>query len=449
MKNTIISFILPLLLMCSTTDVSAQKKSVSPYLGWNSFDCYGNDITHELTMSNLEAFIERLKPAGYEYFVIDAGWYAEPGKGNRLDEYGRLLPSEHFFPDGFSAIIDYAHRHGVKFGLHMMRGIPREAVQKNLKIKGTGVSARDIADTSDFCAWSSLMYGVDMTRPHAQAYYDSVMELMAEWGVDFIKYDDISHKPDEIKAVAKAIGKSGREIILSISPDAGQMDMTEEVLDAYRMADMVRITRDLWDLQEDIDITFDKWEKMQRYSSLGFWLDLDMLPLGHIRTLYPTTSEEVGLTRGYERQDNFSSAQKRTFITQRALAASPIFMGGALTSSPQYVFELITDTDMLECNQNGICAELIKRISDYGAKFDIWAAEDRDTEDAGWIGIFNRGEYLNKIKVSMEDLGLSPDKGYILYDIWNKRPLPDADEHIFTIDANDVLFIRYKTKPVK
>lgn len=414
-----------------------------PYLGWNSFDCYGNEINAEQTWANLKAFIEKLKPSGYEYFVIDAGWYRTPGKENRMDEYGRLLPSEYYFPDGFKDIIDYAHKNGVKFGLHMMRGIPRDAVKNNTVIKGTRINAKEIANVNDTCLWNSQMYGVDMSKKSAQAYYDSVVELMAEWGVDFIKYDDISHKPEEIKAVASAIKKSGRDIVLSISPDAGDMKI-EDAIDAYKMADMVRITRDIWDLQEDIEISFEKWEQMQKYSSMGFWLDLDMLPLGHIRTTYPLSSSEVGLTRGYERFDNYTSAQKRTFVTQRALAASPIFMGGALVSSPNYVIELITEPEMLKCNQNAITASLIYRVSNYGDRFDVWSANHKSNKKEGWIGIFNRAEYYNKIKLSKSDLGLDSDSKYYLYDIWGKRSIADGVDFIFEIPANDVLFIHYK-----
>ena len=166
----------------------------SPFLGWNSYDCYGSHINEKYTNENLDAFIQKLKPFGYEYFVLDAGWYRHfdlkrgeewPTDGDKahlnIDEFGRFLPSDVLFPGGFQTIIDKAHKHHIKFGLHMMRGIPREAVKKNTKIKGTTYFAQDIADTSDICNWSTLMYGVDMDKPGAQEYYNSVLELLASW----------------------------------------------------------------------------------------------------------------------------------------------------------------------------------------------------------------------------------------------------------------------------
>ena len=144
------------------------------------------------------------------------------------------------FPTGLGALVEFAHQHGVKFGLHLMRGIPRKAVELDLPIKGTAHSARDIANVDDICSWSSLNYGIDMDKPGAQEYYNSVAELAAGWGIDFIKYDDIVHKPREINAVADAIARTGRRIILSISPGD---DIDPAHYETYQRADMIRISR--------------------------------------------------------------------------------------------------------------------------------------------------------------------------------------------------------------
>ena len=449
-----------MLLAFIITIVGARAQSShqpgAPFLGWNSYDCYGTHINEKLTYENLDAFIEKLKPNGYEYFVLDAGWYRhydlKPGEiwptdGDKMhltfDEFGRFIPSAVYFPNGLKPIIDYAHKHGIKFGLHMMRGIPREVVEKNMPIKGTNYFAKEIANVNDTCSWSSLMYGIDMDKPGAQEYYNSVLELMAEWGVDFIKYDDIVHKPREINAVADALGKTGREIVLSISPGN---DINPEYYETYQRADMIRISRDVWDLQKDIDITFERWEQILPYADKGFWLDMDMIPFGHIRVNYPVTKNKLRSGRGYERMDNFSYAQKKTFITQRAMAASPLFMGGTLTTSPNIVFELITNTDMLVCNQNGVTGQLVTRISTYSEKVDIWKATHKTNENEGWIGVFNRNAYMEMIKIKKEELGLEKEFSYSLYDIWGKRIIEDAESFIFEISADDVVFIHYRAK---
>jgi len=431
-------------------------ETTAPFLGWNSYNCYGSNINDELTNSNLDAFIEKLKPSGYEYFVLDAGWFRhydlKPGEiwptdGDKaylaIDEYGRFIPSDVLFPKGFIEIIEKAHNQGIKFGLHLMRGIPRDVVKRNLPIKGTKYFARDIANVNDTCNWSSLMYGVDMDKPGAQEYYNSVAELLASWGVDFIKYDDIVHKPREINAVANAIEKCGKKIVLSISPGN---DINPEYYETYKRAQMIRITRDIWDLKEDIDITFERWEQILPYAGKGFWLDMDMIPFGHIRVNYPVTKNKLKATRGYERMDYFTYAQKKTFITQRAMAASPLFMGGALTTSPNTVFELITDPGMLQCNQNGVTGKLVTRISTYGEKVDVWQTPHKTNANEGWIGVFNRNQYMEIIRFDKKELGLNAEMSYSLYDIWGKKIIDDDTSFIFEIQADDVVFISYKIK---
>ena len=445
-----------LMLLNDAASAQVKEQTSSPILGWNSYNCYGSQINGKLTSENLDAFIQKLKPYGYEYFVLDAGWYRhydiKPGEiwptdGDKaylnIDEYGRFIPSEVNFPDGFKEIVEHAKAHGIIFGIHLMRGIPREAVKKNLPIKGTRYFARDIADVNDTCNWSSLNYGVDMDKAGAQEYYNSIIELVASWGVGFIKYDDIVHKPREINAVANALEKFAPDMVLSISPGN---DIDPEYFETYRRADMIRISRDIWDLKEDLEITFERWEEILPYADKGFWLDMDMIPLGHIRINYPLTLNKLRSGRGYERMDNFSYAQKKTFITQRAMAASPLFMGGALTSSPKIVFELITDMDMLACNQNGVTGELVTRISDYSTKIDVWKTPHKSMANEGWIGVFNRNQYMELIKFEKEELGLDKTVSYKLYNIWGKEIIEDADTFTFAIPADDVIFIHYSAR---
>ncbi len=452
--SNLILFVFIFSVSSKNTTAQFSVKTTAPLLGWNSYDCYGSHINEKLTHENLDAFIEKLKPYGYEYFVLDAGWFRHyvlkqgeiwPTDGDKahlnIDEYGRFIPSGVLFPGGLQSIIEKAHKHGIKFGLHMMRGIPREAVEKDLPVKGTNYSAKDIANVNDTCNWSSLMYGVDMDKPGAQEYYNSVLELLAGWGVDFIKYDDIVHKPREINAVADALEKTGHDIVLSISPGD---DINPEYYSTYARAEMIRISRDIWDLQEDIDISFDRWEEILPYADKGFWLDMDMIPFGHIRVNYPVTKNKLSSGRGYERMDNFSYAQKKSFITQRAMAASPLFMGGTLTSSPKIVFELITNHDMLACNQNGVTGELVKRVKTYAEKVDVWKTPHKTNENEGWIGVFNRNAYMELIKFNKEELGLNKSDSYHLYDIWGQKIIEDDETFIFEIPGNDVVFIKFK-----
>ena len=127
-----------------------------------------------------------------------------------MDEYGRLMPAVNRFPSsangaGFKPLADYVHSKGLKFGIHIMRGIPRQAVERNLPIRGTSYHAADVADKDNGCRWNPDMWGVDTTKPGSQVYYDSIADLYASWGVDFIKADDMGshlYQPAEMKALS-------------------------------------------------------------------------------------------------------------------------------------------------------------------------------------------------------------------------------------------------------
>jgi hypothetical protein len=414
------------------------EKLLCPPMGWNSFDCYGIFINEEQALANLEAFINKLKPAGYEYFVIDAGWYSEyefqfdkskpvnkDSAVNIIDEYGRYIASPRLFPRGLKYIADKCHENGVKFGIHIMRGIPREAVAVNTPVKGTGYRAADIADMENICIWCPFLYGVNMNKPGAQEYYDSVVEYLAENDVDFIKADDITGFPMEIEAVARAIDKVDREIVLSLSPGNDSSRTNFEIY--KRCSNMVRISSDVWDRPSDLRKSFDRWELWEKLSCDECYIDLDMIPFGALQVYSENTgANEVLAGVGTRRNCQYSSEAKKTFMTQRALAASPLFMGGELTMSPQADIDLVTHPGILECNQNGICGEKIFRA----AHVDIRRTPKRGDDAHGWIGIFNRWESepniaatAKHIMLTYENLGFGKDRPVTFLDVWEGREI--------------------------
>ena len=229
-------------------------------MGWNSWDSYGTTVREEQVKANADWMAEHLAKYGWQYIVVDIQWYEpnaqghdyKPGAPLTMDEYGRLMPAVNRFPSsangaGFKPLAEYIHSKGLKVGIHIMRGIPRQAVEKNLPIKGTSYRASDVADKDNACRWNPDMWGVDTTKPGAQAYYDSIAELYASWGVDFIKADDMGshlYQPAEMKALSQAIRKTGRPMVLSISP--GPAPLSEaEFFEKY--AQMWRISDDFWD----------------------------------------------------------------------------------------------------------------------------------------------------------------------------------------------------------
>ena len=270
----------------------------TPPKGWNSWVVYGASVTEEEVKRNADIMAEKLKKYGWNYVVVDIQWY-EPGAESaayrkfadlKIDEYSRVLPAENRFPSsadgvGFAPLAEYVHQLGLKFGIHILRGIPRQAVHGRMHIKGTDKTADQIAINS-ICPWNSDMYGVDMSIPEGQLYYDSLMELYASWGVDFIKVDDIAYSTiyrdshrKEIEGIRKAIDKTGRDIVLSLSPGPARL---RDGSFLQKTANMWRLTDDFWDEWELLYDMFDRCNYWSPFIRKGNWPDCDMLPLGHI-----------------------------------------------------------------------------------------------------------------------------------------------------------------------
>jgi hypothetical protein len=420
----------------ASPDPAVEPLAATPPMGWNSFDSYGVYLHEDAAMANLEAMAEKLKPHGYEYFVVDNGWFGEyrlrvgsiyPAEKHahdiHINEFGHFLPSEVYFPGGLERISDRCHELGLKFGVHLMRGIPRKAHALNLPIKGTAYTARDVADTdpAENCSWCHYCYAVDMSKPGAQDWYDGLIQHIADMGVDFIKYDDIVPHPDEVAAVAKAIRKTGKPIVLSLSPGN---EVDPNAISVFKQANMLRVTEDVWDEQRYIDRCFQAWRKWQGREQPGFWIDMDMIPFGRLQLMSPPEIDggngaadtlEVALAgKGTTRWSRLTKPQMDTFITMRALAASPLMMGGDLPTLDDHSLQRITHPEMIACNQNGVMGALM--LDEHG--LETWMARKKETADEGWIGVFNRRDREAAFELTPRRLGLDTT-GYRLDDIWS------------------------------
>ena len=235
-----------------------------------------------------------------------------------------------------------------------MRGIPRQAVKANLPIAGSKFHAADAADTSSPCPWDEGNWGVN-DNAAGQAYYDSMLKLYARWGLDFIKVDCISdhpYRPTEIRQIAEAISKTGRTIVLSLSPGPTQLEHAAEVAE---YAQMWRITDDHWDgwtfprnpgdgeYPFGVRDEFDRLAKWSPYVRPGNWPDADMLPWGWL-------GPHPGM--GEPRQSRQTQDEQRTEFTLWAIARSPLILGANLTKLDDFTRSLITNQTMLFMNQN-------------------------------------------------------------------------------------------------
>jgi hypothetical protein len=375
-------------------------------MGWNSYDCYGLSVTEAEVRGNAEYMSRYLRSFGWEYIVVDHQWY-EPGASSNearpyvpleMDSYSRLVPAMNRFPSaatgtGFKALADYIHRLGLKFGLHLMRGIPRQAVHADTAIKGTPFRARDIAHINSICPWNTDMYGVDASKEGAQEYYNSVFELFAEWGVDYVKVDDISFSSlyrvhmDEIRLIRRAIDHCGRPMVLSLSPGPAPLEEAENFV---KYANMWRITDDFWDRWPLLYQVFERCEKWYPFSGPGHWPDCDMLPLGRMG---------IRSVEG-DRWTRFTEDEQITMMTLWAIFRSPLIFGGELRYLDRWTFDLLTNEEVLRVNQFSRNTRPIYRSNDR----TVWMAND----DQGnlYVALFNLGETAIAFPITPEGFEL-------------------------------------------
>jgi hypothetical protein len=416
----------------STAAIQEDSMSINnqlaptPPMGWNSWDCYGTTVREDEVKANADYMAAHLLQHGWNYIVVDIQWSEPEAKagGYRadanlvMDEYGRLQPATNRFPSavnsaGFKPLADYVHSKGLKFGIHIMRGIPRHAVQQNLPILNSSFHAQDIADTTSTCFWNDDMYGVDTSKAGAQAYYDSIIALYASWGVDYIKADDMisPYHTGEIEALASSIQKSGRDIVLSLSP--GTNLSTENYDHLKTRAELWRISNDLWDRWEDLRNQFDICKQWVHYAGVGCWPDADMLPLGHIG---------IRAERGVDRQSLLTHDEQYTLMTLWAICRSPLMFGGDLPTMDAFTLSLMTNDEVLAVNQASCNnRELLRK--DNGTV--IWTADKPDA-DILYLTLFNIGEEPIDVEITWSLLG--DRTSYTLRDLWHKTELGTVEK---------------------
>ena len=400
---------------------AAELPAVRPPMGWNSWDAYGTTVTEAEVKANADYMARNLKSHGWQYIVVDIQWSEpNPTSGYRanaelaMDGYGRLIPAETRFPSaaggrGFKPLADYVHGLGLKFGIHIMRGIPRQAVKANLPVFGTNVKAVDIADQHSLCPWNNDMYGVDTSRPGGQEYYDSLLGLYAEWGVDFIKADDIARPVHwgEIAALHRAIGRTGRSIALSLSPGPATI---KDLAFLQDNANMWRISDDFWDDWQSLKQMFLLLSVWGGVGRPGAWPDADMLPLGRLG---------LSADRHDARKTHFTQDEARTVMSLWSIAQSPLIFGGDLPANDDFTLSLLTNDEVLAVDQKGSHGYPFWQSGGRVA----WVA-DGETADVKYLGVFNTEDRSREIQVDWAALGL-PER-CLLRDLWKHDDLAGA-----------------------
>ncbi len=388
------------------TDIK-NARALTPPMGWNSYDYYNTSADENDIKKNADYMAKHLKKYGWEYIVVDIEWYSRHGhrtndeyqyipfEPQAIDEYGRFLPAPERFPSakdgqGFKPLADYIHGLGLKFGIHIMRGIPRIAAHMHMPVLGTDTTADKIAQADNTCFWNPDMYGLNPNKAASQSYYDSIMQLYADWGVDFIKCDDICRmdvktSEEEIKMLARAIDKCGRSIVLSLSPGAALIEKSW----LYRQtANMWRITDDFWDTWPLLKAMFERCEVWEQQSGPGCWPDCDMLTIG-----------KLGKWHKQEWTCNFTRDELKTMFTLWSIFRSPMMLGTKLPGMAKEDLEIITNAEILALLKYPDRARQIARDDAHA----IWT---NSNEGTSVVALFNLSDEASTLEVTLEDAGI-------------------------------------------
>ena len=373
-----------------------------PPMGWNSWDCYGAAVNEETVRKNADYMAHYLKPYGWEYVVVDIQWYQPTASSHQyeafstlnMDVFGRLLPAENRFPSasegrGFKPLADYVHSLGLRFGIHIMRGMPRQAAHMGLPIHGSEYNCRQAANPSSVCAWNPDMYGLKCDTQAARDYYQSLFALYAEWGVDYVKCDDIAreypHCQQEIELISEACRSCGRDMVLSLSPGPAPLAEAEHL---KRYANLWRITDDFWDDWKLLKGMFERAEKWCVHAGPGHWPDADMLPVGALRQC----TDPADWTR-------FTQAEQRTMMTLWSMMRSPLMIGAEMTKNDDFTLALLTNAEVLAIGRESFCGHPLTTTQEES----IWIAPRQDGKGL-YVALFNLSDEERNISLAADRL---------------------------------------------
>ncbi len=428
--NLRVFLVFPALLISKLAFAQADVADTPP-MGWNSYDCFSYAVNESEVKDNAKFMAKNLKKFGWEYVVVDYVWSCprlnpdfapnqNPSFSPRLnmDANGRLIPDVARFPSaagglGFRPLADSIHKRGLKFGIHLMRGVPKQAAAEKAPILGSRFRCDEIFSTEHPCPWLNHMWGLDMTKPGAQTYLDSLFKLYAQWGVDFVKVDDLSspYSALEIEGYQKAIRASGRPMVLSLSPGPTPLEQGRHV---SQFANLWRLLDDLWDNWDQLDAAFRATADWTPFRGPNHWPDPDMLPLGRLRKFGPNTGPANTDSR-------LSKDEAQTLMSLWCIAKCPLMFGGNLPETDPFTLSLITNQEALTVNQkSGGSHQLI------GGMEPIWTSTGSDSQ-VRYIGVFNRSQASTSVVVRLSDIGLKSCK---VRDLWLHKDLGMATDTV-------------------
>ncbi len=416
MKRIILTILLCAFSSLFQSGVQAADNGIAdrPYMGWSSWSLYSKNINEAKIMAQADAMAKRLKQFGYEYINLDAGWTKS------FDEHGRRVFDPQKFPHGIKWLADYVHQKGLKIGLYMEPGVPEEVLKENGLILGTDLHIADITDKTQLGnTLKSGFYKMDFSKPGAVEYVQSSADLLASYGVDFIKFDFVGpstrSKVDnrqDVKQWYTALQKS-RPIWFELSNNLRltEADDWKQSSNGWRIdGDIEAHTATALTLWSKISRRFKDIPKWSAVAGKGGWNDLDSLEVGN--------GERTGLTL----------EERRTAMTLWCISCAPLFLGTDLTHLVDEDMPIITNSEAIAIDQAGIIAKPISQSSPQ----QVWHA--KNTDGSFTVALFNLADDHNTVAVKWSDLGIDGSHATVR-DLWTHTDLGDFTDQ-FSADLD-------------
>ncbi len=335
----------------------------TPPMGWNSWNHFHHDITEKLIMEVADAMVASgMKDAGYEYINLDDCWMAL-----QRDKNGNLHADPERFPHGMKYLADYIHKQGLKIGLYSSAG------------------------TKTCAGW-----------PASLDHEIADAKMFAQWGIDYLKYDNCNNQGRPLKerytAMKKALDAAGRPIVFSLC----EWGLERPWEWAPRLGNLWRTTGDIRDTWKSMIHIVDQQVGLAKFAGPGHWNDPDMLEVGN-----------GGMTH----------TEYITHFSLWCILAAPLIAGNDIRNMANETLKILTNKEVIAIDQDPAGKEGYK-LKDYGDQ-EVWV---KPLANGDWaVLLLNRGENTAFMTVKINDIGINNSDAYIVRDLWEHKQVKHTD----------------------
>lgn len=407
-KITMRAFIISLLFVSARAACTPSSK---PPRGTNTWDSYAGVVTEADVLATAAWMKQNLFQYGFDTVVVDGGWYTDlQNGGNIIDDFGRPMPDVARFPSaadgrGLKSLAEKVNAMGLRFGAWSIRGIPIEAVERDLPIAGSQFTARQAVRLDKNCTWDAHTIGTNASTPAAAAWYAAYADMALEWGLSFIKLDCMYQNGlgwyDEVGLVASTFAARAPAITISWSPGGGFTPAAAAFIAERAPA---------WGVQYRVFNDFhDEWKSLLEHlenssafapfiGANGSYPDQDMLPFGR--------------QAPNARPNLFTADEQRTVMTLWSVTRSPLFLGAVVPLAPDdnITLPLVSNARVLAVNEASCDNAPAPILNANTSLLFAWGAE---LPSGGRVAaLFNAREVPTEVTVAAE-------AGACVLDMWS------------------------------